>query len=131
MSGQTVNHREVIAGLSTITSTPEYLRSTNGFLDVNVEATIAAPTLATTLVNGQQTVTTSAVALPSGALTQGVVLGSLSTNTASIFVGATGVTTSTGYELQPGASVGMAVDNTNKIFVRCASTSPVVTWVGS
>lgn len=87
--------------------------------------------LPTTLRNSQQTVTTSAVALSAGALSEGVVLESLSTNTVSIFVGGTGVTTSTGYELTPGSSIGVSISNTNKIFVICASSSPVVTWLGS
>lgn len=87
--------------------------------------------LPTALVNNQQTVTNSAVALPSGALTQGVVLESLSTNTVSIFIGGSGVTTSTGVELAPGGMFGVAVSNTNKIFVICASGSPVLTWLGS
>lgn len=131
MTNITPNHREVLAAKSTITGNSEYLKSTDGFLDVNVEATIAAPTLPSALVNGRQTVTTSAVALPSGALTQGVILESLSTNTASIFIGGVGVTTSTGIELQPGGMVGVAVSNVNSIYVICASTSPVITYLGS
>jgi hypothetical protein len=96
-----------------------------------IEATFAAIALPSTIRNNQQTVTTSAVALPSGALTQGVILEALSTNTISIFVGGVGVTTSTGTELQPGASTSVAVNNTNVIFVICATGSPVITWIGS
>lgn len=129
MSGQTVNHREAIAGQSTVSGAPEYLKSTNGYLLTTVS--VGPPTLPTALVNNQQTVTTSAVALTSGALTEGVILESLSTNTVSIFVGGAGVTTSTGIELQPGASLGVAIDDVSKIYVRCASGSPVVTWLGS
>ena len=126
-----VNHAPLLTGLALDGSgaVPVAVDPATGGLVVS--ATISPGSLPATLVNGQQTVTTSAVALPSGALTQGVVLEALSTNTVSIFVGATGVTTSTGYELQPGASIGIAVDNTNRIFVRCTSTSPVVSWIGS
>jgi hypothetical protein len=96
-----------------------------------VTAVASAAELPSTIQNGQQTVTTSAVALPTGALTQGVILESLSTNTVSIFIGASGVTTSTGIELLPGASTSVAVNNTNLIYVICASTSPVISWIGS
>lgn len=87
--------------------------------------------LPTALVNNQQTVTGSAVALPSGTLTTGVVLEALSTNAVSVFVGGSGVTTGTGIELPAGAAVSIPVSNTNKIYVICASGSPVVTWIGS
>lgn len=81
--------------------------------------------------NGQQTVTTSAVALPTVTLTQGVILTARSTNTVSIFIGVSGVTTSTGVELQPGASISAAVSNLNALYVICASSSPVISWLGS
>lgn len=98
---------------------------------VDAEVTVSPAELPAALVNNQQTVTASAAALPSGTLTQGVILESLSSNTVSVFVGGAGVTTSTGYELQPGASVGIAVNNTDAIYVVCATGSPVVTWIGS
>lgn len=128
MPSQTPNHREIIAAQSTLTGKPEYLKSTNGFL---ISIVSVGPTLPTALVNNQQTVTTSAVALPAGALTEGVILESLSTNTASIFVGGVGVTTSTGIELLPGGMLGVAISDTGTIYVICASASPVITWLGS
>lgn len=96
-----------------------------------VETTVSTGALPGTLRNGQQTVTTSAVALPAGALTQGVILESLSTNTVSIFIGNSSVTTSNGTELTPGSSVSVAVNNINLIYVICASSSPIITWIGS
>lgn len=94
-------------------------------------ASAEAGNLPTVLINNQQTATTSAVALPSGILTQGVVIEALSTNTVNVFVGGSGVTTSTGIELPPGAAVSILISNTNLIYIRCASSSPVVSWVGS
>lgn len=126
------NHAPLLTGVSNSdgkTPIPVAVDPATGRLLTN--STGGSNALPTALVNNQQTVTGSAVALPSGALTQGVILESLSTNTVSVFVGGTGVTTSTGYELQVGASVGIAVSDTSKIFVICASTSPVVTWIGS
>lgn len=131
MPSQTPNHREVLAAQSTVTNAPEYLKSTAGRLLVLATISVGPAELPTSLVNGQQTVTTSPVALPVGVLTQGAVLESLSTNTVSIFVGGSGVTTSTGIELLPGGMLGVAIADTSDIYVVCASTSPVVTWLGS
>lgn len=129
MSGQTVNHREVIAGLSTVTNKPEYLKSTNGFLDVAV--TVSPAELPGVVVSGQQTVTGTAQPLPATALTQGVILTAISTNLVSIFVGGPGVTPTTGDELTPGSKDGVAVNDTSDIFIVCVSGSPVVSWIGS
>lgn len=96
-----------------------------------VRAPSSGSILPSTLVNNQQTVTGTATALPSGALTVGVIFEALSTNTVSIFVGGSGVTTSTGIELQPGGALSAAVSNTNLLYVICASGSPVITWLGS
>ncbi len=126
---RTPNNESILFAQDTGTGLAVPVLSTAG--ELLVDATLSAPSLPSAAVNGQQTATTSAVALPSGVLTQGVVLEALSTNTVSIFVGTTGVTTGTGYELQPGAAVGIAVGNTNEIYIRCASSTPVVTWIGS
>lgn len=128
---QTPNHREILAAQSTITNAPEYLKSTSGRLLVLATVSVGPAELPTTLVNGQQTVTTSPVALPLGVLTQGVILESLSTNTVSIFVGGAGVTTGTGIELLPGGMLGVAIADTSDIYVICGSTSPIITWLGS
>lgn len=123
------NRHEILYVADSVTSNATYLTATGHALDVNIIG--ASGSLPSMLINGQQTVSTSAAALSPGVLTQGVILGSLSTNTVSIFVGTAAVTTATGYELQPGASVGVAVADTSDIFVICASSSPVVTWLGS
>ncbi len=126
-----VNHAPLLTGLAYDNSGPVPVAVDPATGALLTTATINPVVLPTVLVSGQQTVTGSAAALTSGALSEGVVLEALSSNTVSIFVGKSGVTTSTGYELQPGASIGIAVSNMDKIFVVCGSTSPVVTWVGS
>lgn len=122
----------IMIGLSYVdeeSTVPIAVNPTTGYL--LAETISGGISLPSTLVNGQQTVTTSAVALPSNALTQGVILESLSTNTVSIFIGGSGVTTTSGTELQPGASTSVAVSNLDVIYVICASGSPVITWIGS
>ncbi len=122
------NQREVLYAVSSITGNAEYVTSTNHVLDTDSNGGGGLPS---TAVNNQQTVTTSAVALPSGTITEGFVLQALSTNSVSVFAGGVGVTTSTGIEIPPGAAVSVLVNNTNKIYVICASSSPVVSWLGS
>jgi hypothetical protein len=129
LGSQSPNQRESLSAVSSITGNSEYVFSTNHALNIN--ATISPAALPSTAVNNQQIVTTSAVALPSGVITQGFVLQALSTNSVSVFAGGVGVTTATGIELPPGSAVSVLINNTNKIYVICASGSPVVTWLGS
>ena len=126
---RSTNNTGGLTAQSTVTGKQEYLKSTNGALDVDV--TINSPPLPSTIVYGQQTVTNVATALPNSALTQGVILESLSTNTVSIFIGDASVTASTGVELQVGAALSAAVSNLDVLYVICASSSPVISWLGS
>jgi|SRR5882762_7233099 len=126
------NRVPLLSGLSSVdnaTAVPIAVDPVTGA--ILTETVVTPAELPVALINNQQTATTSAVALPAGVLDVGVILGGLSTNTVSIFVGGAGVTTATGIELQPGASVSAAINNTNKIYIICASGSPVVTWLGS
>src|SRR6202008_942266 len=119
IGSQTPNQREAFAAISSITGNAEYVYSTNHALDIN--ATISPASLPSTFKNGQATVGVAAAALPSNSLTVGVIIQALSTNTVSIYIGVTGVTTSTGFELQPGQATSVAVSNTNTIYAISGS----------
>jgi hypothetical protein len=84
-----------------------------------------------TPVNGQQTTTSSAAALPSNTVTTGVIV----TNTGAtnaVYIGNSGLTSGNGYSLAPGASVGLVVSNTNSIYVLNGSGgSSTVSFIGS
>jgi len=85
-----------------------------------------------TIYSAQQTVTTSAIALVSQALSNGLVITADLTNSAAIYVGPSGVTTSTGYKLQPGASISYGVTNANAIYiVSAASTTDKIAVTGN
>jgi hypothetical protein len=89
-----------------------------------------APTLASgTLVAGQQAVTATAAALPTQALTRPVCVLALATNSLTVYAGASGVTTATGFALVPGSSLCLPVSNLNLIFVVASGTGSSVTWV--
>ena len=99
---------------------------------------IAAPyagthaiTLPTTLFSGQQAVTGSAATLASQPLSKGMCITALSTNSISVYIGPSGVTTSTGIELPAKASYCLAVSNANAVYVIASTTGASVTWSGN
>jgi hypothetical protein len=101
-------------------------------LDVSVTGVVPPPTNPSTIYSAQQTVTTSAVALASQALSNGIVLTADPGNSAVIFVGPAGVTTSTGYKLQPGNSVSYGVTNASAIYIiSAASTTDKISETGN
>lgn len=91
------------------------------------------PTTPTTVRNGQITVTTSGtrVALAGSTAVVAVVVQALSTNTGSIWVGDASVTVSNGFELQPGQSTGIAIDNLSKVFVDASTNGDKACFLGS
>ncbi len=80
---------------------------------------------------GQQATTTSAVALPAGTFTRGpVVFKAPKGNAAAIEIGASGVTTGTGFVLDPGDSVSLNVESLASIYLIGANTTDHLTWIG-
>jgi hypothetical protein len=80
---------------------------------------------------GQQTASTAAAALPNHALVNGIAIQALQTNTGVVFVGAAGVTASTGYPLSAGQQVSFGVTNAAAVFVLGQNASDVVAFAGS
>lgn len=83
-----------------------------------------------TVINAQQAVTASAVALAT-TTSKNVCIKAMVANTINVFVGATGVTTSTGMELPPGVGVCLPVSNANLLFVIASTTGASVSWIGT
>lgn len=81
----------------------------------------------TSLVTGQQSVTGSAVALPSNTA-KNICIRVLISGTQNVYFGPSGVTTSTGMELLPGDSWCGSIDNTNRIYVIAATTGSSVAY---
>lgn len=155
---QSPNHREALSAISSITGNNEYVYSTNHALDINVSiagspipvigattATVVAivdgsgnqitsfggGSVPSSFKSGQASVGTSAAALTSNVLTVGVIIQALSTNSVSVFIGGASVTTSNGFELQPGQATSIAVTNTNTIYAISGSASQGLCFVGS
>ena len=75
--------------------------------------------------------TTSAVALPSQALANGVVITAATANTGTVYVGPSGVTSSTGYPLAAGVSISYAVANLSSIYIIGTNGTDVVAFTGN
>ena len=106
-------------------SAPVVIASNQSSLPVAATPT----TSASALLAGQQAVTASAAALPSQALTRTACVLALPGNTLTVYVGPSGVTTSTGFPLAPGASLcNLPVANLNQIYLVASSTGSSVAW---
>jgi len=79
--------------------------------------------------SGQQAVTASASPLPSATLVNGVVL--TNGSSATVYIGGSGVTTSTGYALAVGSSVGLGVANLSSVYIIGTASSGNLSYIGS
>src|SRR6266516_4720956 len=128
MASQTPNHREVIAAVSTLTGKPEYLTSTNGALDVDVTVNTGATTNAN-VYTGQQTAGGSATQFASSlALSNGIIIKALATNTGTVYIGASSVSSSTGVPLTAGDAVSIAVSDLSLMYVTGNGTDRI-SWI--
>jgi len=91
---------------------------------------VGTTTISSVLV-GQTTSNTTPQRLNGGAgitVTNGTLVQALAANTNNIYIGNGLVTTSSGYELQPGQAVPFTVSNINDLFVIGGSGSDKVCW---
>lgn len=96
----------------------------------NAIGTVAPSLSSGALVNGEQAVTATAAALPSTSLTRPACIQALTGNSLTVYVGTSGVTTSTGFPLPAGASLcNLPVSNLNQVYVIASSTGSSVAWV--
>lgn len=80
-------------------------------------AALCGTPTANPITSQQQTVTTSAAALPNQAYPNGFVIRALQSNAGVIYYGGSGVTTSTGTPLYAGDSVSIPATNSNLAYV--------------
>jgi hypothetical protein len=115
--------------------------ATNGAW-VNVKSTVnpvlaagtnAIGTVGTTLAGvniGQTTSNTVAVQLTASSIvpTNGVLIEALKANISTVYIGGSGVTTSTGFELQAGQAMSLAPTNINILYVIGSNNTDKVCW---
>jgi hypothetical protein len=100
-------------------------------VDVNSDLSINVRALATpqTVISGRQTATASAVALPSGVFTNGLVIRALASNAGDVCIGGSGITTGNGYCLSPGEAIAYGAANSNQIYI--VGDGNAVMWTGN
>jgi hypothetical protein len=82
--------------------------------------------------HGQKTLTTTPVQLGTEAVKSGVTIKSSATNTVDIYIGnSLGVSTTTGYILSPGETIYLEVSSLSTTFVRSASGSATLSFIGT
>ena len=102
----------------------------NNIGSVNV-ANFPSTALPTTPLAGHQTSTGTAVAIGSGALVNGAIIQALAANAGNVYIGPSGVSTSTGFQLQPGQATSIAVSNLGAIYLISATSGDGICYIGS
>lgn len=92
---------------------------------------INTPLPRTTALSGQQAVTGTAASLGTHTVAGGFCVVADSGNTINVFLGPTGVTTSTGFPLLPGQAACNNLGNTSELFVVASTTGATVEWLGT
>lgn len=103
--------------------------STNNIGDVDV-ASVAMPS---TVLAGKHAPSPAAATqlAASGSLTSGVTVKALAANTSTVFVGPSGVTTTTGLELSAKESVFVEVDSLSKVYFIASVAGEGITYLGT
>lgn len=121
--------QSLIHGLSTAGGGTYVDVKVNPSGSLQVGGTVAVSPL-TTIYNGSKTVpTVTAETIASSQSISSVTIKALSTNTVAVYIGTTGVTTSTGFELLAGESISLDVDNLTDVYCISGSASQVVRYI--
>lgn len=84
-------------------------------------------------LTGQTTIATggTAVQLPNEVLINGLIVQALAANVGKVYIGASGVTSGTGFELQAGQAASAGIQNANSMWVVGANIGDGVCFIGS
>lgn len=83
------------------------------------------------VTSGQLSATTTAQALSSSAVIKNVCVKALAANAINVYIGGSGVTTSTGMELAANQAVCMPVSNVASVYVIASTTGAGVSWIAT
>jgi hypothetical protein len=100
---------------------------------VSITGTLPQLPLAANPLTGQTTVAvaSTAVQLPNEVLINGLVVQALAGNVGKVYVGASGVTSGTGFELQAGQAASAGIVNANTMWVVGPNVGDGVCFIGS
>lgn len=89
----------------------------------------ASPTSGQVSVTGSAAILVAAPSSGTGRCSSGIVLYALAANTQNVFVGPSGVTSSTGYAIEPGKALSLDVDDPSRIYAVSASGTQTITYI--
>jgi hypothetical protein len=123
-------HTVVDSGTITTVSTVTAVTAITNALPAGANALGTVGTTSAVINVGQKTVSTTAVQISASSTipTNGIIIQALSTNAASIFVGGSGVLTSTGFELTAGQSMSFTANLNTLYIISVASTTDKICW---
>ena len=132
MSGTTTtNNRQIVYAKSSSGGVGSLNLDSFGNLKTTGSGGGGGSSTSASLFTGQVTVNTTEVQVSasSEALSNGIIIKSLSTNSAPIYVGLVGVTDTTGDIIEPGEARGYAVNNLDLLYIiSAASTTDVISY---
>ncbi|MBZ5529729.1 MAG: hypothetical protein LAN71_17770 [Acidobacteriia bacterium] len=97
---------------------------------VEVKAGVIDINALTTIYNNTKTVPTgTAEAIAGSQVIHSVTVKALSTNTVAVYIGGTGVTTTTGFELLAGESISLDISNLATVFCISGSASQIIRFI--
>ena len=86
----------------------------------------------TKIIHGQKTITSTSTLLSNDAIRTGITIKSPISNTTDVYIGnSLGVSTTTGYILNPGETIYIEISSASGIFARTLSGTALITYIGS
>lgn len=123
--GNLVLNGDIQIGAVEIKNSTDDTRATVGSLGLHVD-----PQPLTAIFNNTKTVPTgTAEAIATTQAVHSVTIKALSTNTVAVYIGGTGVTTTTGFELLAGESISLDVSNLATVFCISGSAAQVIRYI--
>lgn len=138
----TIDDTDLLAGIEELKTNIDSVATNTAYaLDIlnlinangsGAKVTVASTTRPTRFQHGQRTLTTTPVNLGTDQLRAGITLKSPSTNTTDIYIGnSLAVSATTGYILSPGEIIFLEVSTTGAVYVRTATGTATLTYIGS
>lgn len=128
------NRAPVLFGVSDtdgVTVVPIHADPATGRLFVNTTGSVTVSFSApTTAINGKTTVTTAGTRVQLATNTcVSITIKALASNTGTIYVGNSTVSSTNGYQLAAGDSISADISNTNKFYIDSSVNGEGVTWL--
>ena len=138
----TIDDTDILAGIEDLKTNIDAVATNSAYtLDIlnlvntsgaGAKVQVASTSRPARIQHGQRTLTTSPTILGTDQLRVGITLKSPATNTVDIYIGnSLAVSTTTGYILSPGEIIFLEVSSLSTVFLRSASGTATLAYIGS